>query len=61
MADPNLKPGHPDYVCPPSEHDPFPQDSLTAYQKHRRYAAEHRDDGFYAPVSSDDPPPRHSR
>jgi hypothetical protein len=55
-----LQPGHPDYVCPPSEQDPRPHDSLTAYQKHRRYAAEHKDDGWDPPVSSDDPP-RHSR
>jgi hypothetical protein len=61
MANDRPKPGDPAYRCPPSEHDPFPQDSLTAYQKHRRYAAEHKDDGFYAPISSDDPPPRHSR
>ncbi len=52
-----LRPGHPDGVCPPSELDPRPSENRTAYQKFRSYAAEHKDDGCLAPVSSEDPPP----
>jgi hypothetical protein len=59
MAD-RLTPGHPDYVCPPSEYDPRPQDSTTKLQRYYREAFATQDDGW-VPVSSDDPPPRHSR
>ncbi len=57
MPDRSLRPGHPDDVCPPSEMDGRPSENRTDYQKFRSYAAEHKDDGWGAPVSSDDPPP----
>ena len=56
-----LQPGDPDYVCPPSEHDPHPRDSATKLQRYHREAFATKDEGVYAPVSSDDPPPSHSR
>ncbi len=55
-----LQPGHPDYVCPPSEYDPRPSESATKLQRHNAYAFEHKDDGYLAPVSSEDPPPSYS-
>lgn len=57
MPDPSLQPGHPDYVCPPSEYDPVPSRSQTELQRHNRIAFATKDDGVHAPVSSDDPPP----
>jgi hypothetical protein len=60
MAQQRLQPGQPGYRCPPSEHDPHPSASKTAYQRFRSHAAEHKDDGVRTPLMSDDPP-RHSR
>lgn len=52
-----LQPGHPDYRCPPSEYDPRPSESATKLQRYHREAFATKDDGVFAPISSDDPPP----
>jgi hypothetical protein len=55
-----LRPGHPDYICPPSEYAPRPSESATKLQRYHREAFATKDDGVYQPVSSEDPPPSYS-